>query len=66
MSKERCELLVNAKSLAIDKGLDPSEVECPLIDICKGTKCYMFDTFSPKFDPDNYKDERKIIQQKIK
>lgn len=42
MEKEPCELLIKAKSLAIRRGLDDTKVECPFIDVCKGTRCYLF------------------------
>lgn len=42
MSKENCELLLRAKSLAIRRGLDDSKIECPFLDICKGVRCHMF------------------------
>lgn len=42
MSKENCELILRAKSLAIKRGLDDTKVECPVMDICKGTRCHLF------------------------
>jgi len=44
----RCELLAKTKALAIQRGLDESKVECPLINVCKGTRCYMFDEEEPE------------------
>ena len=46
--KENCELLAKAQALAINRGLDASRVQCPFIDVCKGTKCYMFDPQDPE------------------
>jgi hypothetical protein len=58
IEKEPCELLLRAKSLAIQRGLDDSKVECPFIDICKGEKCYMFDPDEPE--------ENEIIARSLK
>lgn len=39
-----CELLARAKVLAIKRGLDSTQVECPIADICKHNVCiYMSD-----------------------
>jgi hypothetical protein len=42
--KERCDLLAKAQSLAVRRGLDETKVQCPFLDVCKGTKCHMFDS----------------------
>ena len=46
--KENCEVLARARIEAKRKGLDESKVECPFIDVCKGTKCYMFQGGFPR------------------
>jgi hypothetical protein len=43
MSKENCRLLARAKGLAIEKGLDPGQVECPFTEVCIGTTCHLID-----------------------
>lgn len=40
---ERCELIEKAKSLALKKKLDTSVIECPMIGVCSGVRCYLFD-----------------------
>lgn len=40
---ERCELLAKAKNMAIKKGLDSAKIDCPMIGVCTGARCYMFD-----------------------
>jgi len=37
-----------SKSLAIQRGLDDTKVECSFINVCKGTRCYMFDADEPE------------------
>lgn len=40
LGMERCELLIKAKGLAIKKGLDPEQVNCPVEkSICDGSFC---------------------------
>jgi hypothetical protein len=43
MTQENCELLIKAKALAIKRGLDSSKVECPFVEFCKGTTCYIME-----------------------
>lgn len=42
VERKGCEMILRAKSLAIKRGLDDSKVEYPFINVCKGTRCYMF------------------------
>ena len=34
-----CELLQGARDLAVQRGLPPSELNCPVLDICEGDFC---------------------------
>jgi len=36
---ERCELLIRARALAAKRGLDNSQINCPIISICSGERC---------------------------
>lgn len=36
-----CELVRAARILALQRGLNENEIECPFIDICKGTICHL-------------------------
>jgi hypothetical protein len=37
--KENCELLMKAKILASKRGLDSSQIDCPIIKTCTGNSC---------------------------
>lgn len=37
--KERCQIVVNAKAFAEEKGLDSNEVNCSIEDTCDGLTC---------------------------
>lgn len=40
---ERCELLIRARAMAAKRGLDNTQINCPIIKYCSGERCIYID-----------------------
>lgn len=55
-----CEIQSKLIVEAIKKGHDPDYVVCPFYDVCKGTRCYLFDAEKMEESWETYNDLKEM------